>query len=211
VSVEAGMMRVENEGPGVSRETLGRLRDFADLVARFNPHLNLVSPGDLPGIWERHILDSLQLLDLAPAGWRRWADLGSGGGFPGLVIAIAARELHGTPEVVLVESDRRKAVFLQEAAARFAPDARVVDQRIEATPPLSADVVSARALAPLATLLGLVGRHLAHGGVALLPKGQNAAAEVEVAQALWRFSVERIPRESSDGAPVLRVRDIEGA
>lgn len=211
MSVESGTMRAESGGFGVSRETLCRLRDFADLVARFNPHLNLVSPGDLPGIWERHILDSLQLLGLAPAGWRRWADLGSGGGFPGLVIAIAARELRGAAEVVLVESDRRKAVFLQEAAARFAPATRVLDQRIEATPPLSADVVSARALAPLATLLGLVGRHLVHGGVALLPKGRNAASEVEAAQALWRFSVERIPRERSDGAPVLRVRNIEGA
>lgn len=134
--------------PGVSRETLDRLTCFADLLVRWTAKINLISPGDVPHLWERHILDSLQLVPLIERG-TRVTDLGSGGGFPGLILAIAA-----DADVTLVESDRRKATFLREASrATGCCRTTVVNQRIEAASVQPAPVVTARALANLSQLL----------------------------------------------------------
>jgi 16S rRNA (guanine527-N7)-methyltransferase len=190
-------------GLAIGEATMAALRAYAAALAHWTPAINLVAPATLPQLWPRHILDSAQLYPLAPASARRWADLGSGGGLPGLVIAILARD---TPlRVTLVESDRRKAAFLRRQIADLQLAAEVRTARAEALEPLGADVVSARALAPLDRLLPLVDRHLAPGGVALLPKGRGWATEQAQVPARL-FHVEQLPSATDPEARILRLR-----
>ncbi len=188
--------------------TLDRLAALEALVRRWTEKINLIAPSTLPDLWTRHIADSAQLWSLTPDGATTWADLGSGGGFPGLVIAALAADT-GIPRVTLIESDGRKCAFLRTAIRELALPATVLDQRVEAAPPQAAPVVSARALAPLPALLPLVARHLAPGGTALLPKGREASAEIEAARAQgWHFTAEEIPSRTDPSARILRVSDI---
>ncbi len=187
--------------------TLQRLEALEALVRRWTARINLVAPSTLPDLWTRHILDSAQLWPLAPKA-ATWADLGSGGGFPGLVIAALAADT-GTPHVTLIESDGRKCAFLRTAARELALPVTVLDQRAEAAPPQAAPVVSARALAPLPTLLPLVARHLAPDGVALLPKGRDSQSELDAARAKgWRFTAEALPSATDPQARILRLKDL---
>ncbi len=195
----------------VSRETFDRIDAFLDFALAVNRRLNLFAATDKDAALRRHVFDSLQLLDLAPASARRWVDLGTGGGFPGLVIGLAAESDWPETKVMLVESDRRKAAFLAEAGARFAPRTSVFSERAESLTPLEGDVVSARALAPLDALLGLVRRHLGLGGVALLPKGRHYEGEVTKARRLWRFDLSVHESRSDREGRVLEVRSVEGA
>ena len=191
---------------GVSRETLSDLEAYADLLRRWNKTINLVSPSSLEHLWSRHFQDSAQLLELVePVG--RWVDLGSGGGFPGLVIAVLAKEL-GDLEVILVESDQRKAAFLRTVIRDLKLNARVVVSRIEDVAPLDADVLSARALAPLDTLLGFAFRHLKPSGIALFPKGEKADEEVAEALEHWKFDCEKHPSQTDENATILRIGEI---
>lgn len=191
-------------GLAVDEATIEALRAYQQALARWNAAINLVAPASLADGWTRHILDSAQLYPLAPAAARQWADLGSGGGLPGIVIAILAR---GTPlQVSLVESDRRKAAFLRSQIAEHRLTATVHTERAEVLAPLAADVVSARALAPLDRLLPMVARHLAPGGIALLPKGQGWATEVGQAQLDRMFHVEHLASATDPDARILRLK-----
>jgi 16S rRNA (guanine527-N7)-methyltransferase len=195
-------------GLDVSPATLQRLEAFEALARRWTDKINLVAPSTVPDLWTRHIADSAQLWPFAPEGARTWADLGSGGGFPGLVIAILAAEV-GTLHVTLIESDQRKCAFLRTAARELGVKATVIDQRVEAAPPQEASVVSARALAPLPALLPLVARHLAPGGTALLPKGRDFASELDAARAQgWTFAAEAFPSATDHSARLLRLKDL---
>lgn len=196
--------------PAVSRETAQRLDTLAALVARWNPAINLVAPASIARLRDRHIADSLQLVALAPAP-RLWADLGSGGGFPGLVVAAALAERAPECRVVLVESDGRKAAFLRTAAQAMGLTVTVHAARAEALAPLGADVVSARALAPLPVLLPLVRRHLASDGVALLPKGARHAEELSAARRTFRFKLAKHASATSDDGVILAISEIEDA
>src|ERR1700761_7198410 len=144
---------------GVSRETLARLKAYADILADWNARHNLVAKSTLPDLWQRHMWDSAQLAALTPPEARTLADLGSGAGFPGLVLAAMRPEL----QVTLVESDARKGAFLGEAGRRMGlkNQPKIVISRIEAAPPTGADVVTARALAPLGQLLVWAAPHRA--------------------------------------------------
>lgn len=198
-------------GLDVSRETEERLTRFAALVAQWTPHINLIAASTVPDIMSRHIADSAQLAALAPPGWTHWADLGSGGGFPGIVIAILAAETAPTARITLVESDQRKATFLRTAIRTLALTATVHAARAETLAPLGADILSARALAPLTQLLPLALRHLAPGGIALFPKGRRATEEIAAARAAWRFTLTQHPSLTDPEAQILQLQDIAHA
>lgn len=193
-------------GLRVDDATRARLRAYDAALAKWSAAINLVAPASLAHSWDRHIRDSAQLLPRAPLGARLWADLGSGGGLPGLVIAILTR--HTPLRVALVESDRRKAAFLRSQVAEHGLNATVHADRAESLAPLGADVVSARALAPLDRLLPMVARHLAPGGTALLPKGRSWATELAEARAGWDFDLIEYPSLFDPDARLLRLTRI---
>ncbi len=186
----------------VSRETLQRLSVFADLLQRWNGRINLVSPRDLPQLWNRHIADSLQLLEELPAG-TPFTDLGSGGGFPGLILAIANHS-----PVTLVEADQRKASFLREAARATGTTAHVVALRIEQADLPPARYLTARALAPLPRLLDWSTRFLAADGVCLFLKGRSAADELTEAAAEWHMAISRRQSRTDPDGVILRLSEI---
>lgn len=192
----------------VSRETLERLTAFDATLRKWNPAINLVSAQTLDQIWTRHMLDSAQLLTLSPVSEGSWVDLGSGGGFPGLVIAILAKEKHPGFHVTLIESDKRKAAFLATAARAAQTDVRILAERIETSAPQNARILSARALAPLTDLLGYAERHLMAGGICLFPKGARWREEVETAKEFWSFDLKT---HASLTDPESVVLEIEGA
>lgn len=192
----------------VSRETLGRLEELADLVTLWNRRINLISRTESADLWHRHVLDSAQLVPLAPADARRWLDIGSGAGFPGLVCAIAARAEGRPTAFTLVESDTRKAAFLREASRRFDLDASVVDSRIEDIHLLPQDVISARALASLDRLLGYA-HPFCHAGTRLLfPKGRQADSELTSARRGWHIRVVRVPSGTDPEATILQISEV---
>jgi len=189
----------------VSRETAARLREFLRILLSWNARINLIANAPEDEIWQRHILDSWQILPLLPPG--PLADLGSGGGLPGIVIAIGRAE-----ETHLVEADRRKSAFLMEAARALGlSHVRVHPSRIEAAPLPKIHVVTARALAPLTDLLGHAARILAEGGVAVFPKGRNAEAELTAAAPHWLMRTERFESRTDAQATILRLSEIRPA
>ena len=198
-------------GLSVSRETFSALQSYESLLRRWTPAINLVSKATLPEFWQRHIVDSAQLFALRPPESQTWADLGSGGGLPGLVIAILAKEFAPDMTVTLVESDLRKATFLREVIRTLSLRAEVRAERIESTAPLATQVLSARALAPLSALLAFADRHLRHDGVALFPKGARHADELDEARKAWRFDVTTEPSKSDSDAAILIIRNIHRA
>lgn len=198
-------------GLDVSRETLSRLEQFAGLVAKWTRRINLVAAASLPHIWGRHIRDSAQLVLIPDRPPDRWLDLGSGGGFPGIVVAVLAAEIWPDARVTLVESDQRKAAFLRTAARELTLDVEVRAERAETMPPFFADVLSARALAPLSDLMGLAHRHLAPNGMAIFPKGRNAMAEVDAARRDWRFALAIRDSLTDHEGRLLRIERIERA
>jgi len=179
-------------------------------VEKWSPAINLVADSRLSTVWERHVLDSAQLVPLAPP-YSTWCDLGSGGGFPGLVVAAISRERSPEARVVLVESDRRKATFLSLIARELNLNAQVQAVRAENLPPQAADVVSARALAPLVRLLEWVARHAAPGAIVLLPKGRTFEEEIAAAQHRWAFTVEAIPSIVAPDSRILRITDLRSS
>lgn len=199
-------------GVNVSRETFAALEQYEALVRRWTPAINLVSKNSVAAIWDRHIVDSAQVFTAcATSDARIWADLGSGGGFPGLVVAILAKELRPALRVTLVESDLRKATFLRQAAQALELNATVLSARIESIAPLQADILSARALAPLSDLLGYAALHLRDTGTAVFPKGARASDELAEARKQWRFDVDTQPSLSEDNASILVIRNIHRA
>ncbi|HLY45924.1 MAG TPA: 16S rRNA (guanine(527)-N(7))-methyltransferase RsmG [Stellaceae bacterium] len=169
---------------GVSRETLARLEAYRALLAEWSRRINLVAGSTLDDVWRRHFLDSAQLLPLVPRGAQSLIDLGSGAGFPGLVLAIL-----GVAQVELVEADARKCAFLREAARVAQAPVRIHNSRIESLPPRPFDVVTARGCAPLDRLLVLAQPFVAPGTRCLFPKGEQAGQELAAAQQHWKFDV----------------------
>lgn len=176
----------------VSRETFSRLETIADLLTKWQKTINLVSPATIPELWTRHIADSLQLVTHVGDDVRAWVDLGSGGGFPGLVVAAVLAEREGG-HVDLVESDSRKSAFLREAARLADLPVRVHPQRIEQVAEALApgkQVVSARALAPLPKLLALAAPFFAAGAIGIFPKGKDWQRELTEARKDWTLDLE---------------------
>lgn len=203
----------------VSRETVAKLVTYADLLKHWQKTINLVAPGTLDAVWHRHMSDSAQLLALAPPGAKTWLDLGSGAGFPGLVLAILLSERPGV-RVTLVESDTRKAAFLREVARQVglgpsgaAPVVDICHARIELASTQGrvgpVDVVTARALAPLPKLLGLCQPFCGPQTVALLLKGREAEREVDEARASWRFESQLVPSLTDADARIAVITKLQ--
>ena len=193
----------------VSRETFEKLELLERELRRWQAIKNLVGPATLDQIWERHIVDSLQLLSLAPEA-RTWVDLGSGVGFPGLVLAIAGAE-RGL-KVHLVESNSRKCSFLRHVSRLTDAGATVHEARLETVTPSfigKADVVSARALASLTMLLEWTEPLLKAGTIGLFPKGRDAEIELTEARKRWTFGLDVLPSLTDSEARILRITSIE--
>jgi 16S rRNA (guanine527-N7)-methyltransferase len=198
------------EAYDVSRETLGRLINYAELLVKWNRRINLVGRSTLPDLWYRHIADSAQLWDLAPHDARLWLDLGSGAGLPGLVIAAIAAEKAPEMTVALVESDLRKCAFLEAARRALGVEVRIHSERIESLPPQAADVISARALAPLKELVKYAEIHRKPHGIGLFPKGETVHIEIEEALSVRKFEHRTIPSRTDPQAAIVEIGAIYG-
>ena len=197
---------------GVSRETLARLEAYADLLIRWTKAVNLVSRDSLHDLWRRHMFDSAQLMPLLPAiaedRRRVIVDLGSGAGFPGMVLSII-----GTDDVHLVESDQRKVMFLREVAREVGSDAHIHGVRVDQLPRFPADVVTARAFAPLDKLLDEAAAFLdpaqASNGRApargVFLKGKRVDEELTAAQKAWQMDIEKVPSRSDSSGTILLI------
>ena len=185
---------------------MARLELYGRLLKKWQRAINLVAAGTMADLWRRHFFDSAQLLALAPVSRRPWLDLGSGAGFPGLVLAIL-----GAPDMHLVESDGRKCAFLSEAARTTGSRVTLHRCRVEALPPITADVISARALAPLADLLRLSAPFADGETVALFPKGQDVEKELTEASKSWSIPIERLASRSDASGVILRVKGFSRA
>ena len=193
----------------VSRETLDRLDRFVASLLTWQRRINLIAPSTEAKLWTRHIADSLQLLALAPRA-RIWADLGSGGGFPGLAIACALADRPGAM-VHLIESNAKKVAFLREAARSTGAPVEVHAVRIADFVEKYAgptDVVTARALAPLAALLAQAYPLLKSGAVGLFPKGQDVGAELTEAAKCWTITSSLVPSLTDSKGRIVRVTGI---
>jgi 16S rRNA (guanine527-N7)-methyltransferase len=193
----------------VSRETLDRLDQFVTLLVNWQKTTNLIAPSTVGQLWTRHVADSLQLLNLAPDA-RIWVDLGSGGGFPGLVLACALAERRST--IHLVESNSKKCAFLREAVRLLAVPALVHATRIEDFVrrfDARADAVTARALAPLDRLLACAAPMLKRGAQGLFLKGQDVEAELTEASKYWSIEATLVPSITSAESRIVVVRRAE--
>jgi 16S rRNA (guanine527-N7)-methyltransferase len=190
----------------VSRETLARLAVYLELLRCWQRAINLVSPGTLADPWRRHFLDCAQLAALVPPGAATVVDLGSGAGFPGMVLAIL-----GVQGVELIESDLRKAQFLREVARATRASVKIHVERIERLAGWPADVITARALAPLPRLLVLADRFITADTVCLFLKGRSGASELTEARVSWHMKAEMRPSLSEPTGMVLQLRGIRRA
>lgn len=187
----------------VSRETAEKLRAYADLLKKWQAKINLVGPATMPDLWRRHFLDSAQLFPFLPDG--PLLDLGSGAGFPGLVLAI----LRGTGDPVhLVESDSRKGAFLREATRITGAPAVIHTSRIEALKLFEVSAITARALAPVATLLTLAESFLTHSPKCLFLKGEKLEDELTEAAKDWKMTIDRIASRSDPNGSILSLKEV---
>jgi 16S rRNA (guanine527-N7)-methyltransferase len=193
----------------VSRETMARLATYAELLQKWNPAINLVSRDSLADLWRRHFLDSAQLAELMPTGRPvTLLDMGSGAGFPGLVLAILGLEPERSWTAHLAESDGRKATFLATVARATGASVQVHNKRLENLGPFAVDVVTARALAPLDKLVDYAVPLLKPDGQCLFLKGVGAEDELTAARKTWRMTADRLPSRSGPTGVVLRLREI---
>jgi 16S rRNA (guanine527-N7)-methyltransferase len=196
-----------SELSGVSRETLARLNAYADLLTEWNSRHNLVSRASLQGLWQRHMWDSAQLAANIPEQAGTLADLGSGAGFPGLVLACLLRD---RLKVTLFEATGKKCDFLTAAAERMGLDGvTVVNARMEDIPASRFDVVTSRACAPLPKLLGYARRFTGPNTVCLFLKGQNLGQELTEAHKYWSMKASQLPSLSDPSGAILEVRELE--
>lgn len=185
-----------------------RLRTFVALLTKWTAAINLISPASLSDVWTRHVEDSAQLLGLVPPDRKLWVDMGAGAGFPGVVIALLTADTADAVEMVLIESDQRKAAFLSAVSRETGVPMVVHAERIEHVVPQQADIVSARALAPLSRLCAFADRHLAAGGMALFLKGGQYDAEVAEARKVWAFDLEIHSSTTDSAGVVLKLKDL---
>jgi len=201
-------MRDPDHKASISPTAVRQLETYLSILKKWNPAINLVSAKTLDDAWTRHFLDSAQIYHLSGSSGGHWVDMGSGAGFPGIVVATLLKEDHPAGRVTLIEADHRKATFLSTVVAELDLPCTVLVDRIEAVPSQEADWVCARALAPLRVLLGFAERHLAGSGVALFPKGRTYHSEIEDARKDWVFNIETLESRTGPEGAVLRIAGI---
>ena len=192
---------------GVSRETLARLDVYAEMLLQWSTRHNLVSRASLARLWRRHFLDSAELLPFIPNDSKSLVDLGSGAGFPGLVLAELLKDRRGF-RVVLYEATRKKCQFLSSVAERLELNVEIRNDRIEEAEPARFDVIVARACAPLSVLLGYAHRFWSPRTVGLFHKGQNVGAELTEANKSWSMVVQPHPSRSDPSGVILAIREL---
>lgn len=187
-----------NNTLNVSRETLGKLEKFGNLAIEWNKAINLISPSTIPDIGWRHVVDSAQIFPLISSAAKHIVDLGSGGGFPALILAIL-----GAPKVTMIESDKRKCIFLREASRQLGlANIAIINSRIEAAPPQHADIVTARALANLEKLITWARPHGSHF---IFPKGEHYRSEIlELGDHSYQIDVQ--PSVTDENAAIITVK-----
>lgn len=204
----ASLNRALGEGRSVSDVGLDRLRLFAQLVEKWNVSINVVAKSTIGDLWNRHIVDSAQVFVCAAPSQKLWLDIGSGGGFPGIVVSILAADLFPSLKVALVESDRRKSVFLMECVRQIGLTSTVHAVRVEDLPAQGACVISARALAPLSDLCGLAIRHSREDSLCAFLKGANAEAEISEARKMWQFDLDLRASVTDSRASILFLKGL---
>ena len=196
----------------VSRETANRLIRYEELLQRWQKAVNLVAPSTLTDVWHRHFADSAQLARLVPADARQIVDLGSGGGFPALVLAILLMERAQPPRFTLIESDIRKGAFLREVTRQAGAPVDILSARIEKPETQSkvsqVDVITARALAPLSRLLSLSAPFFAPSTVALFLKGRDTQGEIDQARRDWHFDIQLVESLTDPDGRIAVVRNV---
>jgi 16S rRNA (guanine527-N7)-methyltransferase len=193
----------------VSRETVEMLKSYEQLVRKWNPTINLASKQSMAELWNRHIVDSAQIFPHIPDASRLCLDVGSGGGFPGIVLATISKGLSQDRQFILVESDQRKATFLRQVIRSLNLSAEVRSDRIESLNKIGADFLTARALAPLSKLLAFAQQHLNLQGVCIFPKGENHLEEIKDAQKLFSFELQSIQSLTDPKSAILKIHGIE--
>jgi 16S rRNA (guanine527-N7)-methyltransferase len=188
----------------VSRKTLAQLKAYADMLGDWNARHNLVAKSTLPDLWRRHMWDSAQLAPLIPVEAASLADLGSGAGFPGLVLAVMRPDI----AVTLHEATAKKCAFLRAAADRMGLHVAIENARVEDLTPQAFDVVTARALAPLPLLLGYAHRFTGPNSVCLLLKGQNVGSELTEATRCWNMKASQVPSQTDPSGAIVCVREL---
>jgi len=192
----------------VSRETMSDLNAFVELTLKWNPKINLIGSSTISKIWSRHIADSLQLKNAVPDQISTWTDIGTGGGYPGMIMAIVLRDIHPRCRITLIDSDTRKTIFLKTVARELKLDIEVICNRIQNVVPIPSDLVSARALAPLSDLLSLAQPFLKPDGYCLFQKGGDVDSELTTAAQSWNMSVERIPSVTDSNGVILKIGEL---
>ena len=192
----------------VSRETLDALKYFEDLVVLWNPAINLISNSSVSDLWSRHIVDSAQLFLFTLPDEGLWLDVGSGGGFPGIVVSIVAKELAPSLRVVLVESDNRKCVFLRTVIRELGLCVKVINDRIENVKLDDVVYLSARALRNLNSLLFIVENNVSRETVCVFPKGRSYKKELVESQKNWKFDLNLIDSNTSEDSKVIVLKGL---
>jgi 16S rRNA (guanine527-N7)-methyltransferase len=192
----------------VSRETLNGFYEYETLLSKWNEKINLVSKNTLVDIWERHFLDSGQIIKHVEASGKRWVDVGSGAGFPGLVVALLLRDRKIDCDLVLVEKNPKKGFFLNEVIRKLNLSVEVVNDNIDNLEPLNADILTARAFSELNNLIEIAFRHRKKEGICLFLKGENYRIELDKTLNYWFFDYDIIDSLSSSSGKIIRVKKI---
>ena len=196
------------KGFNVSRETLNSFCEYQTLLAKWNKKINLVSKNTLANLWERHFLDSGQIINHVDASGKRWVDVGAGAGFPGLVVALLLKDRKIDCDMILVEKNTKKVFFLNEVIRKLNLNVTVVNKNVESIESLNADILTARAFSELKKLVELALFHRKERGVCLFLKGENYRSELDKTLNYWFFDYDVFDSLSNSSGKIIRVKKI---
>ena len=192
----------------VSRETLNSFCEYESLLTKWNKKINLVSKNSLVDIWDRHFLDSGQIINHVDASGKIWVDVGAGAGFPGLVVALLLKDRKIDCDFTLVEKNKKKVFFLNEVIRNLKLKVKVVSSSIDCIEPLNADILTARAFSELKDLIQIAHHHRKEGGICLFLKGENYRFELDKTLNYWFFDYDVVDSVSNPSGKIIRVKKI---